>query len=117
MATDLHPDCLFCAIVAGRIQAQLVGQTEHVIAFKDIAPQAPQHYVVTPRVHLADVVDLAAQAPLVLADMVALASQLATGLADGQFRLVFNTGTQAGQSVFHVHGHVLTGGKLGDHFA
>ena len=117
MAIDQQSDCLFCGIVAGRIPAQIVGESPHVIASVDIAPQAPQHYVVTPRSHFADVPDLAAKAPQVLADMVALASQLATDRSDGQFRLVFNTGSQAGQSVFHVHGHVFTGGKLGDHFA
>jgi histidine triad (HIT) family protein len=105
-------DCLFCKIVAGDIPAAIVAESENVIAFRDIAPKAPLHVLVVPRTHVANVTEAAAQIPAVLAEMVALAQQVADTEADGTYRLVFNTGENAGQSVFHVHGHVLGGKAL-----
>ncbi len=105
-------DCLFCTIVAGDIPATLVAESANVIAFRDIAPKAPLHVLVVPRIHVANVTEAAAQIPAVLAEMVALAQQVADAESDGTYRLVFNTGENAGQSVFHVHGHVLGGKSL-----
>lgn len=106
-ATD--PDCLFCKIVAGEIPATLVAETPDTVAFRDINPQAPTHVLVVPREHYTDVAVLAAENPELagryLADIAAVAAQQG---ADS-FRLVFNTGADAQQSVFHVHGHVLAG--------
>ena len=116
MAND--PDCLFCKIAAGEIQATVVLETEHVVAFRDVNPQAPTHVLVIPREHHADVRALAADAPEVLADLVVAAAEvavdedLAVDGTRGGHRLVFNTGAGAGQSVFHVHGHVLGGRPL-----
>lgn len=85
-----------------------MAETENIIAFLDIAPKAPVHVVVTtkdPQYH--NVVDLAAGNPALLAQLVAVAEQIAAERTNGQFRLVFNTGAAAGQTVFHVHAHVL----------
>lgn len=105
-------DCLFCKIVAGEIPATLVAQTDTVIAFRDIAPKAPVHVLVVPRQHVANVTEAAREIPGVLADMVAVAQQVADAETGGQYRLIFNTGEDAGQSVFHAHGHVLGGKHL-----
>lgn len=106
------PDCLFCKIVAGEIPADVVASSDTAIAFRDIAPKAPVHVLVAPRTHYPDVAAFAASDPDGLADVVALADRVAGELADGQYRLIFNTGPKAGQTVFHVHGHVLAGGEL-----
>lgn len=102
---------IFGRIVAGEIPVQKLAETERLIAFPDIAPQAPVHILVVPKTtEYRDVVELAAGDPALLAEMVELAQQLAEEHADGDFRLVFNTGANAGQTVFHVHAHVLAGG-------
>jgi len=106
-------DCLFCRIVAGEIPAQIVVETDTVIAFRDIAPKAPVHVLVAPRLHEPNVAALAAASPQVLADMAAVAQQVADAECGGEFRWIFNTGAAAGQTVFHVHGHVMNGGALG----
>ena len=107
-------DCLFCRIVSGEIPATLVGESEHTVAFRDIAPQAPTHVLVVPKDHYPDVAALSAQ-PALLAELVEQANAVATdeGLAGRGYRLVFNTGPDAGQTVFHAHGHVLGGRDLG----
>ncbi len=106
-------ECIFCKIIAGEVPAEMVLETDTVVAFRDLAPQAPTHVLVVPRQHLADVTDLAAAAPDVLAEMVDLAQRIADDECDGQFRLIFNTGPRAGQSVFHAHGHIIGGADLG----
>ncbi|WP_182111489.1 MULTISPECIES: HIT domain-containing protein [unclassified Actinotalea] len=106
-------DCLFCRIVAGEVPATVVASDEHAVAFRDLDPQAPVHVLVVPREHHPDVVRLAAASPELLAAVVRLAEEVAEAEAGGQFRLVFNTGPHAGQSVYHVHGHVLGGTQLG----
>lgn len=111
------PDCLFCAIVAGRIPADIIARSERAIAFRDINPQAPMHVLVVPTEHYGDIAQLAAAEADLLAEVVELADQVAGEQADGQFRLVFNSGPNAGQSVFHVHGHVLGGTHLRGGFA
>src|SRR3712207_3404652 len=106
-------DCLFCRIVAGEVPADVVVATDRALAFRDIDPKAPVHVLVVPRAHHTDVAQLAAADPTLLAELVELAGQVAGTEADAQFRLVFNTGPSAGQSVFHVHGHVIAGARLG----
>jgi len=102
---------IFSKIVAGEIPADIVRDTERLIAFRDIAPQAPVHILVVPKSDAyRDVVELAAGDPSLLAEMVAMGHDIAREHCDGQFRLVFNTGEQAGQTVFHVHAHVMGGG-------
>lgn len=105
--------CVFCAIVQGSIPADVVFQDDEVIAFRDIHPQAPVHIVVTPKTHaFTNVVELAAE-PSLLAHMALVAGRIADGECGGEFRLVFNTGESAGQTVFHVHEHIL-GGDLSE---
>jgi len=102
-------DCFFCAIADGSAGVPLLADREGVVAFRDIAPQAPLHVLVIPRSHHADVPALAAAEPRTLAALVDVAAEVARTEGDGEFRLVFNTGERAGQSIFHVHGHVLGG--------
>lgn len=101
-------DCLFCRIVAGSVPATKVREDETTLAFADINPQAPFHVLVVPKKHLADIAALGADpdtGAALLAAVRAIAQE--HGLTD--FRTVFNTGPQVGQSVFHVHAHVLAG--------
>lgn len=102
-------NCIFCRIVAGRLPAEIVRTGERVMAFRDLDPQAPTHVLVIPRDHYADVAELAASDAEALAELVRVGAGIAGEAAGGDFRLVFNTGPQSGQSVFHVHGHVLAG--------
>lgn len=102
---------VFTRILNGEIPATIVAETERVFAIQDIAPQAPVHLLVIPKTpEYRDVTELAASDPTLLAEMVALARQLGDEHAGGAFRLIFNTGAAAGQTVFHVHAHVLGGG-------
>jgi histidine triad (HIT) family protein len=102
---------IFSRIIDREIPAEIVAETDQLIALRDIAPQAPVHLLVVPKTAaFANVAELAAGDPGLLAQMVTMASELATEHANGEFRLVFNTGESAGQTVFHVHAHVLAGG-------
>lgn len=102
---------IFTRILQGDIPSEILAETENVFAIRDIAPQAPVHLLVIPKTgQYRDVTELAAADPALLAEMVSLARTLADAHTDGQFRLVFNTGPAAGQTVFHVHAHVLGGG-------
>lgn len=112
--TQRHdPDCIFCKIIAGDIPSERVHEDDHVVAFKDLHPQAPMHVLVVPRAHRRDVTELA-QDPALLAHTAQVAAEVAAAHGDGDFRLIFNTGANAGQTVFHVHAHVLAGGKLAE---
>jgi histidine triad (HIT) family protein len=108
------PDCLFCKIVAGEIPADLVAESGRTIAFRDINPQAPTHVLVIPKEHHADLATMAAADGDLLAEVAAQAHLVAEaeGIASGGYRVVFNTGTEAGQTVFHVHAHVLGGRRM-----
>ena len=102
---------IFSRIVAREIPADIVFENDRVIAFRDIAPQAPVHLLVVPKSqNFANVAELAAADPELLAEVVSTAQQLAAEHANGEFRMVFNSGETAGQTVFHVHAHVLAGG-------
>jgi histidine triad (HIT) family protein len=102
---------IFSRIVSREIPADIVYENDRIIAFRDIAPQAPVHVLVVPKTEeYATVVELAAADAPLLAEVVAVADAIAREHADGDFRLVFNTGAGAGQTVFHVHAHVLAGG-------
>ena len=109
---------IFSRIIAREIPADIVFENDAVIAFRDIAPKAPVHILVVPKTQaFANVSELAAGDPALLATVVATAQAVADEYCDGEFRLVFNTGPSAGQTVFHVHAHVLGGtlpeGSLG----
>ena len=107
-------ECLFCAIVAGEIPATTVLETDRILAFRDINPQAPTHILVISKVHYPDVAALAAADAALLGEVIKAAQQVAAaeGVAETGYRVVFNTGVQAGQTVPHVHGHVLGGRSL-----
>lgn len=107
----VETDCLFCKIVKKEIPAELVHETERTLAFRDINPQAPTHVLVIPKDHYRDAAELA-KADDGLADEVIKAAHAvaeAEGIAEDGYRLVFNTGPAVGQTVFHVHLHVLGG--------
>lgn len=111
MSTD--SDCLFCKISAGVISADIVMETESAIAFRDIDPKAPTHILIISRSHFADVTELTQSNPNLAGELLTVASNVAKlqGLATG-YRIVTNTGEDAGQSVSHVHFHVLGGRSL-----
>jgi histidine triad (HIT) family protein len=101
---------VFSRIARREIPATIVAETDRIIAFNDVSPQAPVHVVVTTKSEdYRNVVELAAGDPGLLAELVGVARQVADQKSNGQFRLVFNTGEDAGQTVFHVHAHVLGG--------
>ncbi|MFI0433188.1 MAG: histidine triad nucleotide-binding protein [Candidatus Nanopelagicales bacterium] len=106
-------DCLFCAIAAGSIPADIVRSGERVIAFRDINPQAPVHVLVISRAHFGNAGDLAIADPALLGELVAFATEVAAAeeLVQG-YRLVVNTGEDGGQTVDHVHIHLLGGWHL-----
>ena len=111
-ASAAPADCVFCKVVAGEIPADVVHEGDLVVAFRDLAPVAPTHVLVVPRRHYRDVGALAAGQPEALAELVRVAADIAGAAGHDDYRLVFNTGAGAGQSVFHVHGHLLAGRDL-----
>jgi histidine triad (HIT) family protein len=105
-----HEPSVFERIVAREIPADIVFESDDIVAFRDIAPKAPVHFLVVPKsAQYANIAELAAGDPELLAQIVATAQQLATEYSNGEYRLVFNSGESAGQTVFHVHAHVLSG--------
>ena len=116
MSGEPQADCLFCRIVAGEIPATVVRESEATLAFRDINPQAPTHVLVVPKAHspnaaaLADADPALAGALLAEAGRVAEDEKVAESAGGAGYRLIFNTGAGAGQSVFHAHVHVLGGG-------
>lgn len=105
------PDCLFCGIAAGQVPATLVLDGKRVIAFRDISPQAPTHVLVIPRDHYPNVAALTGAGGGLLGELMEQAHQVAIteGIGDSGYRIVFNTGREGGQTVGHVHAHVLGG--------
>jgi histidine triad (HIT) family protein len=107
-------DCLFCRIIRKEIPASIVYEDEHVLAFSDINPQAPMHVLVIPRRHIDSLNALGPDDDAIVGEMVRRAAAIARdkGFADRGFRTVFNTNAEAGQTVFHIHLHVLAGRGL-----
>jgi len=108
------PDCLFCKIVEGEVPASIVHRDEHLIAFKDLNPQAPLHVLIVPRRHIASLNDLGPEDDDLVGEMVRRAAAIARdhGVADRGYRTVFNCNADAGQTVFHIHLHVVGGRGL-----
>jgi histidine triad (HIT) family protein len=104
-------DCLFCMIIAGEIESDRVAESDLALAFRDVNPQAPMHILVVPKRHEPDIGSLAAADPESTIALLELAKQVAESESDGSYRLVFNTGRDALQTVFHCHAHVV-GGRL-----
>jgi histidine triad (HIT) family protein len=101
---------VFELIVAREIPAEIVFENERLIAFRDIAPKAPVHLLVVPKTsEYANVAELAEGDPFLLAEIVTTAAELAAEHSNGEYRLIFNSGESVGQTVFHVHAHVLSG--------
>ncbi|GAA2302331.1 histidine triad nucleotide-binding protein [Glycomyces scopariae] len=105
-------DCIFCKLAAGEIPSTKVLETERVLAFRDLHPKAPTHVLVIPKTHYANVAELTAADPALAAEVLAAAAEVAAseGVAETGWNLLANTGAEAGQTIFHVHFHVL-GGK------
>ncbi|TMK21972.1 MAG: histidine triad nucleotide-binding protein [Actinobacteria bacterium] len=111
----IDPDCLFCKIVAGEIPSTVVLNRGNVFAFRDVNPQAPTHILVVPKEHVRDVSVLDESAGPLLAELVVAANELARseGIVSSGYRLVANVGPDAGQTVFHLHVHLLGGRPMG----
>lgn len=107
-------DCLFCKIIAGQIPGNIVYQDDQLVAFRDINPQAPLHVLIVPRRHIATLNDLAPADDALVGSMFRTAAALASehGHADRGYRAVFNTNREAGQTVFHIHLHLLAGRSM-----
>lgn len=112
MAQD---DCLFCRIASGEIPADLVLETPDVLAFRDINPQAPTHILIIPRAHIASVSEMEEDQAQIMGKLFLAARGLARkeGIQEDGFRMVVNAGADAGQTVFHVHMHLLGGREMG----
>jgi histidine triad (HIT) family protein len=108
------PNCLFCRIVKGEIAASIVHQDDSMVVFNDISPRAPFHVLIVPRRHIATLNDVGDGDVALIGDMIRLASRLAAehGYAESGYRMVFNCNADAGQSVFHIHLHLLAGRHL-----
>lgn len=104
-------DCLFCKVVAGQVPATLVFENDHVVAFKDITPRAPTHVLIVPRRHIATLNELSPEDDALVGEMVRAAAAIAKeqGLSERGYRTVFNCNAEAGQTVFHIHLHLLGG--------
>jgi histidine triad (HIT) family protein len=107
-------DCLFCKIVAGEIPGSIVYRDERLVAFRDINPQAPMHVLIVPRRHIASLNELSTEDDGLVGEMIRRGAALAKehGYADRGYRTVFNCNADAGQTVFHIHLHVLGGRTL-----
>jgi histidine triad (HIT) family protein len=105
-------DCLFCKIVAGEIPSKKVFEDERILAFEDINPQAPVHILLVPKKHYVDLHDGSTD-PALLGEMLARSSSIAREQGIRDYRLVTNSGREAGQAVFHVHFHLLGGRRMG----
>ena len=103
-------DCIFCKIVAGDIPAKKLYEDDEILAFWDIAPQAPVHFLVIPKKHIAAPVNIEEEDDKIIGKLIRVGARLAAenGTAEG-FRVIFNNGKKAGQVVFHIHLHILGG--------
>jgi histidine triad (HIT) family protein len=108
-------ECIFCNIISGKIPAQIIFENEDIIAIKDISPQAPVHILVFPKKHIPTLLDLKEEDERLIGKMVMAASRLAkeNNIDSRGFRLVFNCNKEAGQSVYHIHMHLLGGRIMG----
>jgi histidine triad (HIT) family protein len=110
-----EPDCLFCRILKGDIPATIIYRNEHVAAFRDISPVAPQHVLIIPVRHIASLNDLVPEDEEIAGHILLAAGTVAgiLGIRESGYRLVFNSGPDALQSVFHIHGHLIGGKEMG----
>ena len=108
------PNCLFCKIIHKEIPANVLSETDELIAFSDIAPKAPHHILIIPKIHIATVNDILPEQASLVGKMILLAQQIAKDLkvAEPGYRLVFNCNEAGGQAVYHLHLHLLAGREL-----
>jgi len=106
--------CLFCKIVSGEIKGEIVFRDDQATAFRDINPVAPTHILIVPNQHIESVTALESKEEQLIGHLVAIAGQLAQseGIAEGGYRLITNTGPDAGQTIFHIHMHLLGGQEM-----
>jgi histidine triad (HIT) family protein len=111
----MSSDCLFCKIVAGEIPADVIYETDSVVAFRDINAQAPTHVLVIPRKHISTINDIEEDDEVLVGKLYSAAREIAAaeGIADDGYRTTMNCNAAAGQSVFHIHLHVLGGRQMG----
>ncbi len=119
IAEPPEASCLFCRIVRGELGTEFVAETASAVAFRDLHPQAPVHLLVVPRRHIAQLRDVEDDQTALAGELLRLAASVAgqEGLFAGGYRVVLNDGLDAGQTIFHVHLHVLGGTKLSTGFA
>ena len=106
---DFEPDCLFCRIAAGEIPSEIVLADDEVVVFRDISPKAPTHLLAIPRRHIASIAELTDADGELLADLFGALRKVAADAGVSSYRIVTNVGADAGQSVFHLHFHLLAG--------
>jgi len=108
-------DCIFCKIIEKEVSAEIIEETDDVMVIKDIAPKAPIHYLIIPKKHIKDVASLDAQNIKNAGTILAIAQKLSHDLNGSKsFRLIMNNGVDAGQTVFHLHCHFISGKHLSD---
>ena len=108
---NLDPNCIFCKIIEKKIPAQIIHEDEYAIAFEDLNPQAPVHALIVPKKHIADIHSIAISDREIIGHLFFVAKTIAVqkGLEQGGYRMVINNGRDAGQTVFHIHLHLLSG--------
>ena len=113
--SEENTDCLFCKILAGDIPAEIIYESNTAIAFRDINPQAPTHVLIIPRKHIATINDIESTDHAIVGSLYSAAREIATaeGIADEGYRAVMNCNAAAGQTVFHIHLHLLGGREMG----
>jgi len=105
----MSDNCLFCKIVRGEIPADTLYEDDDIIAFRDIAPQAPVHFLVIPKKHISGPADIGSEDEQLMGKIMRVGAELARKEGIDHYRVVFNNGEQAGQTVFHIHMHILGG--------
>ena len=107
-------DCIFCKIISGKVPANIVLENDSILAFKDIEPQAPVHILIIPKKHITSINDIEFKDRDICGDMLLAAKQIAKTLniKNSGYRTIFNTNEDAGQTVFHIHMHLLGGRKM-----
>ncbi len=110
----MNPDCIFCRIVRGEAPSVMLYQDEHAVAFKNIAPRAPVHILIVPRLHIPSAAEVTPENTALIGHLIVVAAHVAReqGVAKSGYRLVTNVGREGGQEIFHLHWHLLGGRQL-----